>query len=124
MRSCKRSYPCRRSRDSAIAALDQPRCACSTAVPRIHARESHHAARTAFRNLSTSSLSRLLSVESDFAEASTCEDAEPVWPAPWFTSVMLLVTLAALDATSATLREISRVAEPCDSTDPANPKTA
>jgi hypothetical protein len=47
------------------------------------------AARTVSRNLPTSSLRRLLSPDSDCAAASTCEEAEPVSPAPRCTSVML-----------------------------------
>src|ERR1700681_4308726 len=48
-----------------------------------------HAARTELRNLPTSRLSRLLSPDSDFAAASTCDDADPVSLAPRCTSAML-----------------------------------
>jgi hypothetical protein len=41
-----------------------------------------YAARTVTRNLSTSILRRLLSLESDCADDSTCEEAEPVSLAP------------------------------------------
>ena len=47
-----------------------------------------HAALTVLRNLPTSSLSRLLSLDSDCAADSTCDEAEPVSPAPCCTSVM------------------------------------
>ena len=46
------------------------------------------AARTVFRNLPTSSLSRLLSPDSNCAAESTCEEADPVSLAPRCTSVM------------------------------------
>jgi len=47
------------------------------------------AARTESRNLPTSSLRRLLSLDSDCAAESTCEDADPASLAPRCTSVML-----------------------------------
>jgi two-component system, OmpR family, sensor kinase len=50
------------------------------------------AARTVSRNLPTSSFSRLLSLDSDCAAASTCEEAVPVSLAPRCTSVMLAET--------------------------------
>jgi len=50
------------------------------------------AARTVSRNLPTSSLSRLLSLDSDFAADSTCEEADPVSAAPRCTSVILAET--------------------------------
>src|SRR5437879_4523299 len=49
-----------------------------------------YAARTVERNLSTSTLRWLLSLDNDCAEESTCVDAAPVWLAPRLTSVMLL----------------------------------
>src|SRR5689334_10425224 len=52
-----------------------------------------HAALTVSRNLPTSSLRRLLSRDSDCAADSTCEDAEPVSPAPRCTSTMLEDTI-------------------------------
>ena len=76
----------------------------------------HYAARTELRNLPTSSFSRLLSDDSDWAEESTCEDAEPVSPAPRCTSVMLDETWWVPWAACCTLREISWVAAPCSST--------
>src|SRR5260370_6190504 len=51
-----------------------------------------YAARTESRNLPTSSLSRLLSPDSDCAAESTCEEAEPLSDAPRCTSVMLAAT--------------------------------
>ena len=51
-----------------------------------------YAARTELRNLPTSSLSRLLSRDSDCAAERTCEEAEPVSLAPRCTSVMLAET--------------------------------
>src|SRR5262245_15469550 len=74
-----------------------------------------YAARTVSRNLSTSSLSRLLSLDRDCAEDSTCTEAAPVSPAPRFTSVILAATCAVHFAASLTLREINWVAVPCSS---------
>src|SRR3979411_2688800 len=50
------------------------------------------AARTEWRNFPTSSLRRLLSRDSDCAAESTCEDAEPVSPAPRCTSTRVAET--------------------------------
>ena len=80
------------------------------------ARPAPQAARTEFKNLPTSSLRRLESVDSDCAEESTCEDAEPVSLAPRCTSVMLEDTCWVPCAACCTLREISCVAAPCSST--------
>src|ERR1043166_6950457 len=77
---------------------------------------SCQAARTESRNFVTSSLSRLLSPESICAADSTCEDADPVSPAPRWTSPMLLETCWVPWAACCTLREISCVAAPCSST--------
>ena len=74
------------------------------------------AALTELRNLPTSSLSRLLSLDSDCAAESTCEDADPVSLAPRCTSVMLADTCWVPCAACCTLREISWVAAPCCST--------
>src|SRR5439155_17503625 len=74
------------------------------------------AARTDSRNLVTSSLSRLLSRDSDLAEAWTWADAAPVSPAPRCTSVMLAETSVVPCAAFWMLREISCVAAPCSST--------
>src|SRR5882672_602629 len=76
----------------------------------------NQAARTESRNLPTSSLSRLESLESDLAAERTCEDAEPVSLAPRCTSVMLEETCWVPWAACWTLREISWVAAPCSST--------
>src|ERR1700694_4825635 len=57
-----------------------------------------HAARTEFMNFATSCFSRLLSVDSDCAADSTCEEAPPASAAP------------------CPFREISWVAAPCSST--------
>ena len=51
-----------------------------------------YAVRTSSTNFCTSTLRRLLSLDSDCAEASTCAEAEPVSPAPRLTSVMLVAT--------------------------------
>src|SRR5450432_4901525 len=77
---------------------------------------SCHAALTEFRNLPTSSLRRLLSLDSDFAADRTCDEADPVSLAPRCTSVMLEETCWVPWAACWTLREISRVATPCSST--------
>ena len=61
-------------------------------------------------------MSRPLSVDSDCAADSTCEDAEPVSLAPRCTSVMLEETCWVPCAACWTLREISCVAAPCSST--------
>src|SRR5262245_43512853 len=74
------------------------------------------AARTEFRKLPTSRLSRLESEDSDCADDSTCDDAVPVSPAPRCTSVMLAETCWVPRAACCTLREISWVAAPCSST--------
>ena len=76
----------------------------------------YQAALTVSRNLPTSSLSRLLSPDSDCAADSTCEEAEPVSLAPRCTSVMLEETCWVPCAACCTLREISCVAAPCSST--------
>src|SRR6478736_9661561 len=76
----------------------------------------NQAARTELRNLPTSSLRRLLSPDSDCAAASTCEEAEPVSPAPRCTSVICEETWWVPCAACCTLREISCVAAPCSST--------
>src|ERR671912_391501 len=77
---------------------------------------NNQAARTESRNLPTSSLRRLESLESDCAADSTCEEAEPVSLAPRWTSVMLDETCWVPCAACCTLREISCVAAPCSST--------
>ena len=74
------------------------------------------AARTVARNLPTSSLRRLLSLDSDWAAESTCEEADPVSLAPRCTSMMLERDLLRALAACCTLREISCVAAPCSST--------
>src|SRR5216684_5523738 len=74
------------------------------------------AALTVLRNLPTSSLRRLLSRDRDCAAERTCEEAEPVSPAPRCTSVMLEETCWVPCAACCTLREISCVAAPCSST--------
>ena len=76
-------------------------------------RREPHAARTAFRNLPTSSLRRLLSEDRDCAAERTCEDAEPVSFAPRWTLVMLDETSWVPRAACCTLREISSVAALC-----------
>jgi hypothetical protein len=63
------------------------------------------AVRTLLRNSPTSSLRRLLSLDSDFAAASTCEEAEPVSLAPRCTSVMWEETCWVPCAACWTLRE-------------------
>ena len=73
------------------------------------------AARTVARNLSTSSLRRLLSLDSDWAEDRTCADADPVSVAPLLTSVMLDAVWLVPSAACCTLRAISLVAAPCSS---------
>src|ERR1700722_15668245 len=72
----------------------------------------YHAARTEFRNLLTSVLSRLLSPDSSRAAESTTDEAEPVSLAPRWTSVMLDETCWAACATCCTLRDIFVGAEP------------
>src|SRR6516164_1978810 len=74
------------------------------------------AARTVARNLSTSTLRRFESDDSDCAEDSTCDDAEPVSLAPRLTSTMLDATELVPSAAWLTLRAISLVAAPCSST--------
>src|SRR4051812_21489525 len=74
------------------------------------------AARTESRNLPTSSLRRLESLDSDWAAESTCAEAEPVSLAPRWTSVILEETCWVPWAACCTLREISCVAAPCSST--------
>src|SRR5690348_4017 len=56
------------------------------------ARTRPQAARTVSRNLATSAFRRLLSPDSICAADSTCEEAEPVSPAPRSTSAMLAET--------------------------------
>src|SRR3954468_14238256 len=75
-----------------------------------------YAARTVSRNLVTSILSRVLSLDSDRAEACTCADADPVSPAPRCTSRMLDDTSEVPRAALWILREISCVEAPCSST--------
>src|SRR5437763_12468065 len=55
----------------------------------IGSHEGYQAARTELRNLSTSTLRRLLSPDSDCAAERTWVEAEPVSEAPRCTSVML-----------------------------------
>src|SRR6266851_4637659 len=78
--------------------------------------DDRQAALTVLRNLPTSSLRRLLSLDSDFAAERTCDEAEPVSLAPRCTSVMLEETCWVPCAACCTLREISWVAAPCSST--------
>src|SRR3984893_7147108 len=78
--------------------------------------DDRQAALTVLRNLPTSSLRRLLSLDSDFAAERTCDDADPVSLAPRCTSVMLALTCWVPCAACCTLREISWVAAPCSST--------
>ena len=75
-----------------------------------------YAALTELRNLPTSTLRRLLSLESDRAADSTSVEAEPVSVAPRWTSVILELTSVVPAAACCTLREISCVAAPCSST--------
>src|SRR4029079_3066889 len=75
-----------------------------------------YAARIASRNFPTSTLSRLLSPDSDLADVNTLAEADPVWLAPRGTSTMLAETCWVPRAACCTLREISRVAAPCSST--------
>ena len=79
-------------------------------------RLSAQAALTELRNLPTSSLSRLLSLDSDFAAEWTCAEADPVSVAPCCTSVMLEETSCVPVAACWMLRDISCVAAPCSST--------
>src|SRR6185437_11398448 len=74
------------------------------------------AARTVERNFCTSAFSRLLSPESDWAEESTCDEAEPVSLDPRCTSVIFDATKVVPCEACCTLREISWVAAPCSST--------
>src|SRR5206468_8534493 len=76
----------------------------------------YQAGRTEVRNFETSTLRRLLSPDNICAADSTCEDAEPVSPAPRCTSVMWDETCWVPWAACCTLREISWVAAPCSST--------
>src|ERR1700676_3603384 len=78
--------------------------------------DDRQAALTVLRNLPTSSLRRLLSLDSDFAAERTCDEADPVSLAPRCTSVMLALTCWVPWAACCTLREISCVAAPCSST--------
>src|SRR5215467_5415402 len=89
---------------------------CSGAGHLLAGWSADQAARTELRNLPTSCLRRLESDDSDCAEDSTCEEAEPVSPAPRCTSVMLEETCWVPRAACCTLREISWVAAPCSST--------
>src|ERR1700680_1919553 len=75
-----------------------------------------HAARTEFMNFATSCFSRLLSVDSDCAADSTCEEAPPASDAPRWTSAILASTCEVPSAARCTFREISWVAAPCSST--------
>ena len=59
---------------------------------------------------------RLLSLDSDCAADSTCEDADPVSLAPCWTWVMLELTSVVPSAACWMLRDISCVAAPCCST--------
>src|SRR5450631_3064422 len=83
---------------------------------RLGAGSCRQAVRTLFRNFPTSSLSRLLSPDSDCAAESTCEEADPVSLAPRCTSVTLDDTWCVPRAACCTLREISWVAAPCSAT--------
>src|SRR3954471_21000073 len=74
------------------------------------------AARTESRNFETSSFKRLLSPDSICAANSTCAEAEPVSPAPRWTSVTLRETCWVPSDACWILREISCVAAPCCST--------
>ena len=74
------------------------------------------AARTDWRNLATSSLRRLLSLDSDCAAERTWDEAVSVSVAPRCTSVILAETICVPCAACCTLREISCVAAPCSST--------
>src|SRR5260370_16596734 len=74
--------------------------------------ERIYAARTVARNLTTSAFRRLFSLESSCADESTCEEAEPVSPAPRLTSAMLVATWVEPIAACCTLRAISWVAPP------------
>ena len=60
--------------------------------------------------------SRSLSVDSDLAAESTCDEAEPVSEAPRCTSMMFVETSLVPCEACCTLREISWVAAPCCST--------
>src|SRR3984893_5256776 len=75
-----------------------------------------YAARTEFMNFATSCFSRLLSVDSDCAADSTCEEAPPASDAPRWTSAILASTCEVPSAARCTFREISWVAAPCSST--------
>src|SRR5690606_32378983 len=83
---------------------------------RISARRAAHAARTGSRKRSTSDLRDRLSLESDFAEARTWDEAQPVSEAPWLTAVIEDATSLVPLAASITLRLISCVVAPCCST--------
>src|SRR5947209_9552616 len=74
-----------------------------------------YAARTVARNLLTSAFSRLFSLDNSCAEDSTCEEAEPVSPAPRLTSAIEVATWVVPIAACWTLRAISWVAAPCSS---------
>src|SRR5450759_5748073 len=77
--------------------------------------ERFYAARTVARNLTISAFRRLFSFDSNCADESTWEDAEPVSPAPRLTSAMLVATCVEPIAACCTLRAISWVAAPCSS---------
>src|SRR5258708_11523483 len=77
--------------------------------------ERFYAARTVARNLTTSAFRRLFSFESNCADESTWEDAEPVSPAPRLTSAIEVATCVEPIAACCTLRAISWVAAPCSS---------
>src|SRR6266581_852473 len=84
--------------------------------PRLGPGSLRQAALTVLRNLPTSSLRRLLSLDSDCAAERTCDEADPVSLAPRCTSVMWEETCWVPCAACCTLREISCVAAPCSST--------
>src|SRR3954471_11225118 len=71
------------------------------------ARNDDYAARTVARNLMTSAFSRLFSFDSSCAEDSTCDEAEPLSPAPRCTSAMQVATCVLPIAACWTLRAIS-----------------
>src|SRR5205807_10414992 len=77
--------------------------------------QGFYAARTVARNLATSAFRRAFSLESNWADDSTWEEAEPVSPAPRLTSAMLVATCEEPIAACWTFRAISWVAAPCSS---------
>jgi hypothetical protein len=66
----------------------------------------------ASRNFPTSTLRRLLSPDSDLADASTLEEADPVWLAPRCTSTMLAETCWVPRAASMVALSASRLVWP------------